>query len=234
MTLNKAKGKMFKSVGWTWNPIYGCDHNCPYCWARSLSERWNRSFEPRMIFNTLMDKLPDDGSWIFIGSMGDLFCYGMHREDIKELFYRLEDYEGSCKFLLQTKNPLRAISFLDSLYKVQDKIIIGTTIETNRETLGHAPKTRERYASMVFFDNLGFDTFLSLEPLADFDLEILLNWIIEIQPEAVEIGLENYSNYTIKPPEDKIKNLIFWLKDEGIPFILKDNLAHLESMEVIQ
>ena len=33
MTLNKAKGRMFKSVGWTFNPIAGCTHECRYCWA---------------------------------------------------------------------------------------------------------------------------------------------------------------------------------------------------------
>ena len=220
---------MFKSVGWTWNPITGCTHDCPYCWAKNLSERYGRSFEPKLHVNKLLEKLPDDGTWIFLGSMGDLFCYGFDSHQIYEVLNVLECYKGSNKFLLQTKNPVRAINFIDQLTQLKDKIIIGTTIETNRETLGHAPKTIERYAAMVFFDKLGFKTFLSLEPLADFDIGDMTNWILDIQPEAVELGLENYTKFLTPPPEMKIIDLIAFLEDCKIPFILKDNLASLAS-----
>jgi len=217
---------MFKSVGWTWNPIVGCDHECPYkCWAmRRLSDK-----TPRLLVNRLGDELPSDGSWIFIGSMGDLFCWSMPEVAIDNVLDVIEDYTGTCKFLLQTKNPRRAIYFYERLRKLKDKIIIGTTIETNRELEGRAPPTIERFAAMLFFKALEFKTFLSMEPTANFDVPVMQNWISWIHPEAVEIGLENYGAYLEPPPREKLKELVEHIKSQEIPYKLKDNLLWLEK-----
>ena len=70
----------------------------------------------------------------------------------------------------------------------------------------------------------GWNTFLSLEPLADFNLHVMAGWMEAIKPEAVEIGLENYSQILPKPPLDNIKYLCRFLEVKGIPYVLKDNL----------
>ena len=75
----------------------------------------------------------------------------------------------------------------------------------------------------------GFKTFLSFEPLADFDLGELLPWIKAIAPEAIEIGLENYTKFTDKPSEEKIVKMLKWLGGNGFTYILKENLRHLED-----
>jgi DNA repair photolyase len=226
MTLNKAKGRMFKSVGWTWNPIVGCTHACPYCWAKSLRSRWGKDFEPTLRENFLNDKLPNDDSWIFVGSMGDLFCDGFSDTQIGKVLKVINDYSGSCKFLLQTKNPRRFMSLHNFgwLEMSKDKIILGTTIETNRHTFGRAPSTEERALDMIRLKWGDYKTFLSLEPLADFD--------VGIRPEAIEIGLENYTKFLPKPTEEKIIELIEYIQDLEIPYVLKENLRHLGGEKI--
>ena len=227
MGLNKAKGRMFKSVGWTWNPLGGCSHDCKYCYAAQLMKRWGKDFTPNFRSNFLEDKMPEDHSWIFVGSMGDTFCEGMKTEWIEQLFTFIERYSGNNKFLLQTKNPRRFENY--ELEKIKHKVILGTTLETtgNTSTFSSAPSPIERFTYLRMMKRNGFKTFLSLEPLADFGFNTMVRWIAAIEPEAVEIGLENYTKYTTPPPEKKIRSLLDWLDDNGFPYILKENLKHL-------
>lgn len=127
MTLNRSKGRMFKSVGWTWNPVTGCTHDCRYCWAQSLTRRWSKSFTPKFRSHFLEDKMPGDGSWIFVGSMGDLFCPGMKDEWILRVIDYLKDCKTDNRFLLQTKNPFSFLTYYLELEQIRDKVILGTT-----------------------------------------------------------------------------------------------------------
>jgi len=233
MTLNKAKGRMFKSVGWTWNPIAGCTHDCKYCWAKSLTERWGRSFEPNIREHFFKDKMPNDGSWVFVGSMGDTFCAGVPDEWINKLFNFIKRDKSNNVFLLQTKNPARfheeEITY--DLEDIKEKVVLGTTLETTYDTsiFSKAPPPYERAYSLINKKRDGFKTFLSLEPLARFELNMMENWITKIEPEAIEIGLVNYSKTPRPPPEPRIKALIRWLDEKEIEYILKDNLIHLNG-----
>ena len=230
MTLNKAKGRMFKSVGWTWNPANGCDHGCLFCWAKMLADKWGKPFEPQFKEHFLKDKMPNDGTWIFVCSTGDLFCAGMKDDWIYQVLYRIYEEQGNNKFLLQTKNPQSFLAFYLELEKIREKVILGTTLETNRITpWSKAPTTFDRKNNLHKMMTAGFKTFLSLEPLADFDLSILMRWIHEIKPEAIEIGLENYTSYLPKPPEKKILELLDCLENGGFEYVLKDNLASIQS-----
>jgi len=229
MPLNPSKGRMFKSVGWTWNPIAGCTHDCLYCWAKALNDKWKKPFTPAFRENYLKDKMPDDGSWIFVGSMGDTFCNDMPVEWVGRLLNYIAAYQGNNKFLLQTKNP-RAFDFWkSSLENIKDKIILGTTIETTGDTtkFSKAPSTIERFVYLRQMKLAGFKTFLSLEPLAEFDIEMMKHWIVKINPEAIEIGLENYTSFTTKPSDEKIIELVHWIDSNGFNYVLKENLSWL-------
>jgi len=231
VTLNRAKGRMFKSVGWTWNPIAGCSHNCKYCWAESRMKRWGKTFKPQIREHFFKDKMPDDGTWIFVGSMGDAFCDGVPDEWIIKLLKYIRDCKADNNFLLQTKNPRRfsQTNILSNLQVIKDKVVLGTTLETTEETpWSTAPRPLSRAHNIAFMKQYeGFNTFLSLEPLADFKVDVMMHWIGEIRPEAIEIGLENYTSYTSKPPNWKIVALIQFLRDRGYTTILKENLDYL-------
>ena len=228
MPLNKAKGRMFQSVGWTWNPITGCTHGCPYCWAKSLADRWGKPFHPQFREHFLKDQMPNDGTWIFVGSTGDIMCDGMKDEWVLKIIQFIYENKSDNKFLLITKDTIGFLAFGLELEKIKDKVILGTTIETNRETgWSTAPLSTKRAEQLALMKDNGFTTFLSLEPLADFDVDKLTYMIIAIDPEAIEIGLENYTEFLPKPPEDKILELLDNIEGMGIPYMLKENLRHL-------
>jgi len=178
----------------------------------------------------LNDQMPDDGTWIFVGSMGDILCPGMKDEWILKLLQFIKDCTTNNKFLLQTKNTPRLLELFDELKPLKEKIILGTTLETNRETpWTEAPPTWWRHQALRAMKNRGFKTFLSLEPLADFDAKTMMLLVEDIAPEAVEIGLENYTSFLPQPPKHKIIALLSFLKIKGIPYVLKENLRHLEE-----
>ena len=238
MPLNPSKGRMFKSVGWTWNPIAGCTHDCLYCWAKALNDKWKKPFTPVFREVYLKDKMPNDGSWIFIGSMGDVFCSGVPDEWIHKLLDFIKKDKSNNVFLLQTKNPGRFheenISY--DLEEIKDKVILGTTLETNWDTSdwSKAPPPYERAYSLINKKRDGFKTFLSLEPLAEFDNKFMQGWIKRIDPEAIEIGLENYTSFTTKPPDEKVIELVNWIDSNGFNYVLKENLSWLsiESQQI--
>lgn len=66
-----------KGINWTdatWNPITGCKHDCPYCYARRLYERFGRSFEPAFHPDELSAPLHrKQPTRIFVGSTADVF-----------------------------------------------------------------------------------------------------------------------------------------------------------------
>jgi DNA repair photolyase len=229
MVLNKAKGRMFKSVGWTWNPVQGCDHGCTWCWAKSLKSRYSQSFEPKLVEKYLRDRFPHDDSWIFVCSTGDLFSYGVKDEWIKAVLEKINsDGEGN-RFLLQTKNPTRILDFFYLMDK--KRYVFGTTLESTSDTgTTKAPPLEMRAHTMMNFKEMGYTTFLSLEPLADFDIETMLHWISVIKPEAIEIGLENYTHILTPPTGLKVKVFRDELDKMGVNYILKDNLDWLNSI----
>lgn len=181
MPLNKAKGRMFKSVGWTWTVIRGCSHACPYCWAASMAKRRGEDFtKPILVEDDLKLRFPRDNSWVFVCSTGDLFCEAVPDEWINRVLDRIEYHGVGNRFLLQTKNTPRLYDFVDRLKQINDpisrRIVLGTTIETNRDIPGCAPPTAARQIFLREFRDLGFTTFLSMEPLAAFDHDVMVQW----------------------------------------------------------
>ena len=227
---------MFKSVGWTWNPVTGCTHDCRYCWARSLTERWGKSFTPQFRSHFLEDTMPDDDSWIFVGSMGDLFCPGMKDEWILRIIHYIKDCKADNRFLLQTKNPFSFQAYYLELDRVRDKVVLGTTLETTGSTyaISNAPDPRERKQHLHKMKKAGFDTFLSLEPLGDFNPNTLIRWIAKVHPLAVELGFENYTNHVPRPPIGKLRRLVEYLDDAGYEYVLKKNVAEALEQEAEQ
>jgi len=126
---------------WTWNPVTGCLHNCPYCYARegtevnpNLSKHYPFGFEPtffefrlRAPANTRIPleakKDPRFGR-VFVSSMGDLFGKWVPDEWIERVF-------ESCinapwwEYLFLTKFPQRYVGM-----KLPPTAWIGTTVDT--------------------------------------------------------------------------------------------------------
>jgi len=129
--MNKTK------IDWadsTWNPVTGCLHNCEYCYARKIANRFGGKYMPYgngiNILDTQFDgekgidpypfkfeptfhryrldepKRKTKGKTIFVGSMCDLFGEWVPDEWIQEVFKACEDAPQH-RYLFLTKNPKR-------------------------------------------------------------------------------------------------------------------------------
>ena len=225
-------GKMFKTVTQTWNPFTGCNFNCRYCWACDMAtgrlkntERYKDGFLPAEHPEELKKKFKP-GDFVFITDMGDI-SFASHQALLRILNVVVNHPET--RFLFQTKKPSM---FLNG-YMWPPNCYHGTTIETNRDTSEYslAPEPARR-----FFD-ISLDRhphkFISIEPVMDFDLPILGGWILDIGPEIVEIGADNYRNGLPEPDWDKVRELIANLESQGIKVVEKDGLRRLEKLQKV-
>lgn len=229
MNLRKASGRMFKSVDFCGTYFQGCDHGCVYCWGNCLP--WPISHEPKLLQKNEYEILKVRDAIIFLNSAHDSFANCIPNELIYAMLRWISRQDPSNKFLLQTKNPTRMSQFLNQLLKIKDRIRLGTTLETTEDTskYSNAPHPQERaFVLSTLKQSFGFETFLSLEPLMDFNLEIMIRWIREIKPICIEVGLDNYEwkhgTKLPKPSKQKYVELKKAIIDLGILLKEKDSI----------
>ncbi len=212
--LNVKNGsRMFNVISRTWNPITGCTHLCIYCWARRFAltklkntRKYRFGFSPRFHEDELKAKF--NGGMVFVTDMGDMFCEGVPDEWILKVIDHISKFPNTL-FLFLTKNPERYKDFID---KLPENVVLGATIETNRDDMylekeiSRAPIPSLRYKAMK---NLNWHMkFISIEPILDFDLDIFVRWIKDINPFLVYVGYDNYNNKLPEPPLSKTLELI--------------------------
>lgn len=205
---------MFKLVSATWNPVTGCLYNCKYCWARELaltklkkSQRYQQGFKPSLNEAEFKVKF-SKGDLIFVSDMGDLFGDFIQSSWIQKVLNHI-DHFPEADFLLLTKNPKRYHEFIDRMPK---NAILGTTIETNidriveEHNVSISPLPSKRYEAMK---NLSWNKkMISIEPILEFDLNVLSQWVEDIQPFIVYVGYDNYNGMMPEPLQEKTSQLI--------------------------
>jgi hypothetical protein len=72
--------------------------------------------------------------------------------------------------------------------------------------------------------------FVTIEPIMDFDVDILTQWVDDIKPEFVNIGADSKNHNLPEPSWDKVDELIGNLKTLGIEIREKSNLDRLKMM----
>lgn len=220
MPLNIAKGNMYGFITATWNPIKGiCPFSCAYCYMRKW---WPKMSAPRLDEKELKTKL-GRGNYIFVGSSIDMFAKGIKDEwIIKALNYCIINDNNT--YLFQTKNPKNFNAFI-----YPKNTILCTTIETNRtylEIVGNAPYPEMRATQILRIDN-DFKKMITIEPVIDFDIDILADWMLKIKPMQINIGADSGNNHLPEPTPEKLKTFINLLKDNGLNVYLKPNLNRL-------
>lgn len=193
---------MFQFVKYTCNPIVGCYYECIYCWARRQAKRLKNFCKEcyKFIPHTHIERLYKNFtlgtfkktpaySIVFLCDMSDMFGSWVSPNIIMEILDFI-DYNPQTTFFLQTKNPSRMIHFED---EIPENTIISTTIETNqypREGISKAPSPKERAIAFQLIDHP--HKHVSIEPIIDFDMNTLIEWIKAIKPERVSMGYDNY------------------------------------------
>lgn len=200
MALNKQTGNMYDFVTHTWNAIKGkCPHNCIYCYMKRFPQNPLRLDEKELKTNL------GENNFIFVGSSTDMFAEDVPSEWIKKVLDYCNKYSNT--YLFQTKNPKRFKEFKEDF---PPSCIFGITLETNRvNNLGNCPPESSRVGWMD--EKWMSRKMVTIEPIMDFDVEILSDWIERINPEFVNIGADSNKkkDYSIpEPTEIKIKNLI--------------------------
>jgi hypothetical protein len=223
---NKMKTNMYNLSVMQWNPFVGCNHYCKYCkssfqvqikrWAKKYCDKCY-NFVPHEHPERLGQSLPTTGymQFIFTCANGDIsFCPTEYLMKITNRI-RIEPHKT---FLLQSKNPG---SF--SRVTFPRNVILGTTLETNRDDLyegiSKAPKPSRRYMDfMAIKHNMKMVT---IEPVIDFDLNVMVRWMENINPCMVWLGYDSRSNHLPEPELEKVKSLYWKLGERGFTVILK-------------
>ena len=221
MPLNKSTGNMYDFITHTWNTIKGeCPHGCSYCYMK----RWGK--QPPVHFDE--KELKTDlgkNNFIFVGSSCDMFAGGIPYKWIKRTLYYCNQFPEN-KYFLQTKNPDRLLGLYDNL---QSNFSICTTMETNRwyeNIMFNCPAPKRRSHDLLqFFD---CNTYITIEPIMDFDLPDFVEMIKPCRPIQVNIGADSNPkrNKLPEPSKEKILELIAEL-EKFTTVVQKKNLARL-------
>jgi len=208
--------RMYEGVK-TWSPFVGCRFDCVYCRPSfqrqakrqkrncELCYRYEPHFHPERL-----DRLPS-AKTIFACAYGDIWwAKDKWIEQILETIAKRKDKT----FYLQSKDPSVFARFVDKDL-IPENVVLGTTIETSYDVeqfdydkISRAPHPTERYESMCVFSYLGYPCYVTIEPILDFDLEEMVEWIKHIKPRFVYIGYDNHNCRLPEPPLEKTLKLI--------------------------
>jgi protein gp37 len=206
---------------WSWNPVTGCKHGCPYCYARDIANRFypdEIGFEPHFYKerleapqNSKIPKSRKDEKGIhnvFVCSMADLFGDWVPNKWIKDIFKIVEN-SLEWNFLFLTKNPKRYLE----IPSWPTNCAIGATADTQE---------RANVACDVF-EKMDEDIikFLSCEPLEE---KIILpdgyfQWLI-IGGRSKTSGMP-----AAQPEWEWVASLITQARRYGICVYWKPNLS---------
>jgi DNA repair photolyase len=218
MALNKSKGNMYDFVTHTWNTVKGeCPHKCSYCYMEGIRKRFNKECKPPYFDESELKTNLGTGSYIFVGSSNDLFAKEHPEEWILKTLKHCEKFDN--RYLFQSKNPARILEYIDACV-IADKSTVCTTIETNRYYYGimnTSPLVSNRAEAMNIISEV-VATFVTIEPIINFDLDEMVCLVRKCKPKQVNIGADSGHSKLPEPSKEAILELI----------------AHLETFTVVK
>jgi len=201
---------------WSWNPVTGCLHDCPYCYARDIAERFYEqkfapSFWPGRLSAPMNMNVPAGADLdiskknVFSNSMSDLYGRWVPDAWINAV---LETMRGSPEwnFLMLTKFPNKAAEF-----KYSSNCWIGSSVDM---------QARVKVTEAAFERIECGVKWLSLEPLIEpltFTKPQLFNWVV--------IGGASRSSQTPEwvPPAEWVIRTASQFLEHGAKIYLKTN-----------
>lgn len=252
--MNKTK------IDWcdsSWNPVTGCYHDCKYCYARSIANRFSGNEATDNIRVELNDRIYSEkskkaeaypygfiptlhryklgeyekksGRNIFVCSMADLFGIWVPDSWIEEVFSACEKAPQH-NYLFLTKNPDRYTELLER----------GKLVVANNMWYGASATNEKQFelAAKAFSElSCKTKTFLSVEPILE-DITLSEYWDYHMVANLVDwviIGAETgHRKDQVIPERDWIRSITFDCYDESIPVFMKSSITDIWGNSLVQ
>ena len=224
--MNKTR---IETADYTWNPVVGCEHGCPYCYARPIAEKIYGSFKPQFLPERLKEPARvRKPSRIFVVSMGDLFGDWVPDEWIKAVQMAALGSHHTFQFL--TKNPKR----LKDFNPWPDNCWVGTTVTNQVDADERLPWLLHVEAAVRFVSHEPLLSAINVGPYLPFvtpsGKEIALGGI-PMKAKADYISWAIIGAMTgpgaVKVDPAWVVNLEYQYQAAGVPIFEKNNLSYL-------
>ncbi len=218
----KKKSNMYADAK-TWSVFKGCRFGCTYCvpsfqlQAKRQMHICNKCY--RYVPHSHEERLNDipSASIIFVCGDGDIsFCPPSFTRKIINAVKQHKPIKEKT-FYFQSKRPAYFEQFLPLF---PENVILLTTLETNRDAgykaVSKAPPPTIRYKQ---FKALKYPRkVVTIEPVMDFDEDVFPQWIVDLEPEYVWLGLNSRpsSVQLPEPSPQKLGKLVKVLLGAGI------------------
>lgn len=230
--LKKSQGNMYPWVTHTHSHLGGeCPHKCSYCYVNN--PRFGRPLKYQGELRLIEDEFKvkyGEGKTIFVENCNDMFAKEVPDGFINLIIDHCLAYPQNT-YVLQSKNPDRMLKWV-GLFEDAGNFIVGTTIESNRwypQIMGTAPAPECRASAMMEMCSFCVKRFVTVEPVLDFDVDVLANWIAKINPAFLNLGADSKGRGLPEPTFEKIMALTAKLKEYGIELREKHNLERLKK-----
>lgn len=213
-----------------WNVYVGCGHECSYCFAKKVARsilkhtpHFRDGFKPHLVEKELTRSFKSQ-EFVCISWLGDISF--ATTEELERILERARQFPQT-EFLLLTKDPARLLAKCPPL---PENFVVGASIESNRDySLSKAPQPIDRLKGLSRANRRS----LSLEPVLDFDLDILVNWVESLHPEYVVVGPPYRHTHLSPPSPEKLSELLFSLKGFCQNVVVKKGLETVPGSSIL-
>ncbi len=230
---------MKNRIGWcnlTWNPVWGCLNNCPYCYARAMAKRFGAirfieewhyrtehymdavrfklknsldliDFKPTFLYSQIGKKLPKKPQRIFVGSMSEIYYW--EKFWVEGVIKKIKLYpQHTFMFLTQHPEVYRRYVFPKNCW-------LGITITDDNYDYSKYQRFRQNDTHNLHF--VCFEPLLESRYTIQIDLEGI-GWVI--------LGAESGNRKgKILPGLDPVLAIFRYCQKNKIPVYVKDNLG---------
>ena len=233
---------MKNKIGWcnlTFNPVWGCNNHCEYCYARTFSKRfWKRmfkiemqhyykkhptwawtgdqytgiinNFKPTFLESQFDKKFPKKPQRIFVGSMSEIYYW--KDEWIEMVIEKVKQY------------PQHTFQFLTKFPEVYLRYYFPKNCWLGITIVGDIDKIEFQKFKISNPNNLKFICFEPLIKNVSINLDFI-DWII--------LGSETGNRKgKIILKKEWIEDFVTCYKDNDIPIYLKDSLKDIYPAEI--